>query len=752
MTEDELDRMARAFASDPPPQPAEGAKRAAMAAAMVAFEKSAATAQAEANLRRLSHDRTVGFGNWMRTKAMQVIDRLTSRPALLGGTSLAVMALAVVATQNLSDTGPVDLSDLGAVVTETSSDAASEAETRTAGPAVEYEREAAPADAQRADPAARAPSLSLAEERAVRAEPAPGPIPSVDTRTRSFSRPGPQAHVGEAAPEHARRLDPVAPAPELSLAQEPAVQAGPAQGRMPNVGAGTRGFFRPSPQAVAPSLGQAEALPAPIIDMPEPGYREHGRDRFEAFEENAVKRVAEEPVSTFSIDVDTASYSLIRRHLREGLLPPRDAVRVEEMINYFAYDYPMPDGLETPFRADVAITPTPWNADTELLRIGLQGYALPAEQRPRANLVFLIDSSGSMNSPDKLPLLINAFRMLVETLGPEDQVSIVAYAGSAGTVLEPTPASEKSRILAALERLSAGGSTAGGEGIRQAYALAEANLDPDGVNRVFLATDGDFNVGIRSTDELESFVERKRDGGVLLSVLGFGRGNLNDQLMQALAQAGNGQALYIDTLSEAQKALVKEAGGSLFPIAKDVKIQIEFNPAVVSEYRLIGYETRALAREDFNNDRVDAGEIGSGHRVTALYEITPVGSAAERIEPLRYQSETPAASPTMRATAADEIAFLKIRHKKPEGGPSALTTRPIIPADRRADAEADWAAAVAAFGQILRGGRHTRDFDLDQVIALANRARGDDFYGYRGEFLRLVRLAKTAATLEPQRR
>ncbi|MEO1598986.1 MAG: VWA domain-containing protein [Pseudomonadota bacterium] len=751
MTEDELDRMARAFASDPPPTPDEGAKRAAMAAAMAAFEKNRGASQAAAGPRRLTQDRTVGFGNWMRTKAMHVIDRLTSRPTLLGGTSLAVIALAVVATQNLPQTGSVDLSDLGTVVTETSPDAASEADARTAGPAVDYEREAAPANAPRADPAAPAPSLSLAEERAVRAEPAPSAIPNIDTRPRSLIRPGEQALEGEAAPEDARRADPAAPESSLSLAQEPAVRAvpAPAPGAMQSVDNRTRSFFKSSPQTVAPSLGQAEAHPARIIDMPEPGFREQGRDRFEAFEENAVKRVAETPVSTFSIDVDTASYALIRRHLNEGILPPRDAVRVEEMINYFAYDYPAPDSLETPFRADVAITPTPWNAGTELLRIGLQGYALPADERPRANLVFLIDSSGSMNRPDKLPLLINAFRLLVETLGPEDRVSIVAYAGSAGTVLEPTEASEKGKILAALERLSAGGSTAGGEGIRQAYALAEANFDDEGVNRVFLATDGDFNVGIRDTNELESFVERKRAGGVLLSVLGFGRGNLNDQLMQALAQAGNGQALYIDTLAEAQKALVEEAGGSLFPIAKDVKIQIEFNSAAVSEYRLIGYETRALAREDFNNDKVDAGEIGSGHRVTALYEITPAGSAAKRIEPLRYQSERTAVAPL--PTEPDEIAFLKIRHKAPDGGPSELTTRPITPNDRRADRESDWAAAVAAFGQVLRGGTYIGEYDLDAVIALAQSAKGQDPYGHRAEFIRLVRLAKSAAALDRQR-
>ena len=361
-----------------------------------------------------------------------------------------------------------------------------------------------------------------------------------------------------------------------------------------------------------------------------------GRDRFEEVEPNPVKLTSEEPVSTFSIDVDTASYAFVRRALNAGHLPQKNAVRIEELINYFDYDYPIPSDRESPFLPSVAVFPTPWNAETKLVRIGIKGLEIEPEERPRANLVFLLDVSGSMNMSDKLPLLKSAFRMLVENLDPDDSVAIVVYAGAAGTILEPTEVRNKGRILDALDRLSAGGSTAGGEGIRRAYALAEANFDTKGVNRVILATDGDFNVGIRDPEELKGFVERKRETGIFLSVLGFGQGNLNDLLMQKLAQNGNGNAAYIDTLSEARKVLVDEAGSTLFTIARDVKIQVEFNPIRVAEYRLIGYETRMLRREDFNNDLVDAGDVGAGHSVTALYEITPTGSEGRLIDDLRY--------------------------------------------------------------------------------------------------------------------
>ena len=488
--------------------------------------------------------------------------------------------------------------------------------------------------------------------------------------------------------------------------------------------------------------------------FPAESYREQGRDQFEDFDSNPVKVVAEEPVSTFSIDVDTASYGFVRASLDDGVLPHKDAVRVEELVNYFPYEYPGPESRETPFRASVSLLPAPWNPAARLMHIGIRGYALDTGgAAPRANLVFLVDTSGSMDAPDKLPLVVNSLKLLLGTLAPEDTVALVVYAGSAGTVLPPTPAAERGRILASLERLGAGGSTAGGEGIRQAYLLAERHFVEGGVNRVILATDGDFNVGITDLDELESFIARKRESGVFLSVLGFGRGNYNDALMQRLAQHGNGNAAYIDSLNEARKALVDEATSMLFPIAKDVKIQVEFNPASVSEYRLIGYETRMLAREDFRNDRVDAGEIGSGHTVTAIYEVVPVGSGGERVAPLRYQRAEEAEADT---EFADELAFLKIRYKRPDGDRSTLITRAVTPADgfdtlEEAPREARFAAAVAGFGQLLRGGRHTGNYGYDDVIALAQGARGDDPFGYRAEFINLVRLAKSAAAMVPLR-
>jgi len=476
-----------------------------------------------------------------------------------------------------------------------------------------------------------------------------------------------------------------------------------------------------------------------------------GRDRFETITVNPIKLVSEAPVSTFSIDVDTASYAFVRRALNNGVLPQKDAVRVEELINYFDYDYPLPDEKTIPFRSTVAVFPTPWNPDTKLLHIGIKGLDIIPEKRPRANLVFLIDISGSMQSRDKLPLLKNGFRMLVETLDAEDTVSMVVYAGAAGIVLEPTKVKEKGKIIAALDRLRAGGSTAGGEGIRQAYALAEANFDPEGVNRVILATDGDFNVGIRNPEELKGFVERKRKTGITLSVLGFGQGNYNDALMQKLAQNGNGNAAYIDTLSEARKVLVDEALSTLFTIAKDVKIQVEFNPAMVAEYRLIGYETRMLRREDFNNDRVDAGDIGSGHSVTAIYEITPKGGKGRMIDDLRYSK--PETVVTQPEKESSEYAFLKIRYKLPDAETSQLITTPIGKVNEysrvdRAPGEGRFAVAVAAFGQLLRGDPYVKDFTYGDVMALAGPVRGKDRFGYRAEFLNLVRLAETARYME----
>lgn len=476
-----------------------------------------------------------------------------------------------------------------------------------------------------------------------------------------------------------------------------------------------------------------------------------GRDKFEEITPSPVKLVTEEPVSTFSIDVDTASYSFVRRAINNGYLPQKDSVRVEELINYFNYEYPLPDDKKRPFKPTVAVLPTPWNPDTKLMHIGIKGFDIKPEDKPRSNLVFLIDVSGSMNSSDKLPLLKNSLRMLVDTLDPDDTVAMVVYAGAAGTVLEKTEIKDRGKILAAIDRLKAGGSTAGGEGIRLAYSLAETNMDPEALNRVILATDGDFNVGIRDPQVLKDFVERKRNQNIYLSVLGFGQGNYNDDLMQKLAQNGNGNAAYIDTLNEARKVLVDEVKGTLFTIAKDVKIQVEFNPLKVAEYRLIGYETRILNREDFNNDKVDAGDIGSGHSVTALYEITPVGSKARLIDDLRYTSNKESIANNNK-NKSSEYAYLKIRYKLPDENTSKLINTELDSKNEYSTISASpedsrFAAAVAAFGQLLRGDSHMGQYDYEDILTLARGAKGEDFFGYRTEFLNLVRLSKTAAAM-----
>ena len=473
-----------------------------------------------------------------------------------------------------------------------------------------------------------------------------------------------------------------------------------------------------------------------------------GRDKFEKAAPNPIKSVPAEPVSTFSVDVDTASYAFVRRALNAGRLPQKSAVRVEELINYFSYDYALPESATAPFQPSVTVTPSPWNKHNKLVHIAIKGYALQASERPRANLVFLIDVSGSMRGQDRLPLLKNAFRMLVDNLQPDDTVGLVTYASGSGVVLEPTKVADKGKILAAIARLGARGSTAGAKGIQDAYALAQSNFDKEAVNRIILATDGDFNVGITNRVELKSYIERKRKSGIFLSILGVGRGNYNDALMQTLAQNGNGTAAYIDTLNEARKVLVEEASSTLFTIAKDVKIQIEFNRARVSKYRLIGYETRALRREDFNNDRVDAGDVGSGHAVTAIYEITPVGAEEKLADDLRYGSTKPkpAAAPV---DGNAEYGFLKLRYKLPKEDKSRLISLAITPSLEKTDragisTDVRFSTAVAAFGQLLRGGKHMRDFGYGDVIELASSAKGNDPFGIRAEFINLVRLAQSA--------
>lgn len=476
-------------------------------------------------------------------------------------------------------------------------------------------------------------------------------------------------------------------------------------------------------------------------------------ERYPHAQANPVQRTAEQPVSTFSIDVDTAAYANVRRYLNDGTRPPSDAVRVEELINYFDYGYAAPTDREQPFRASVALAPSPWSADRQILQIGLQGYDIPRAQQPPLNLVFLVDTSGSMWSEDRLPLAQKALNILIDQLRPGDRVAMVAYAGSAGAVLAPTDGRQKLKMRCALGALQAGGSTAGGEGLALAYGLAQQNFDPRAVNRVILLTDGDFNVGVADPAKLKDVVAEKRKSGVYLSVYGFGRGNYNDTMMQTLAQNGNGTAAYIDTLSEARKLLRDDLAGSLFPIADDVKIQVEFNPRTVSEYRLIGYETRLLNREDFNNDRVDAGEVGSGASVTALYEITLAG-ARESSDPLRYGPAGHARRGAMAqarpaAPSSDaELAFLKVRYKLPGQPASRLMERPITPADgvarlEQAPEALRWSVAVAGFAQKLRGDPWVApSFGWDEVAALAQGARGQDPFGLRAEFVQLVRAAR----------
>ncbi len=507
-------------------------------------------------------------------------------------------------------------------------------------------------------------------------------------------------------------------------------------------------------QSTEPLAKKAEAQPSVMPPPPEAKARmpmptdmaggvpmlaspvETSRDRYAEIASNPVQAVAVAPVSTFSIDVDTGGYANVRRFLKEGQLPPKDAVRVEEMINYFRYAYPasVNDSQSAPFAVTTALAPTPWNRDTLLLRVALRA-AVPTAQRPPANLVFLLDTSGSMMGADRLPLLKTAMRLLVRQLRAEDRVAIVTYAGASGVVLPSTTGDRTGEILATLDNLAAGGSTHGSAGIRTAYDVAAQHLRPGAINRVVLGTDGDFNVGVTNTNELLDMITTQRQRGISLTALGFGRGNLNEAMMERLADAGDGNYAYIDSAQEAAKVLARQVDATLFTVAKDVKIQVEFNPARVAEYRLIGYENRLLRREDFNNDKVDAGEIGAGHTVTALYELTPIGTAG-RLEPLRYQPQA-----TTPANPSGEWAFVRLRYKQPTGDTSQLLEVPVSAPPTEADNEFRFAAAVAAFGQLLRGGQYTGAFNYSDTLALARGARGDDPHGERAELVSLIELA-----------
>jgi Ca-activated chloride channel family protein len=499
------------------------------------------------------------------------------------------------------------------------------------------------------------------------------------------------------------------------------------------------------------SASQPSSMVAGVAYRSKPGFRRFNDDfnteGYASVNENGYKSVKNNPLSTFSIDVDNASYSNIRRFINSGTLPPPDAVRIEEMINYFKYEYPEPAG-EHPFSVFTELAICPWNRSHRLLEIGLRGKSIDKSSLPPSNLVFLIDVSGSMDAPNKLPLLKSAFGLLVNELRPQDRVAIVVYAGAAGLVLESTPGNRKEEIMSAIDNLEAGGSTAGGAGLRLAYKEAEKNFIRGGNNRIILATDGDFNVGESSNGGMERLVEEKRELGVFITVLGFGMGNIKDDKMEIIADKGNGNYSYIDNLQEARKVLVREFGGTLFTIAKDVKFQLEFNPARVESYRLIGYENRLLNDEDFNDDTKDAGEMGSGHMVTALYEIVPAGSGEEvpSIDPLKYQ----VSRKIQNEDYSDELLTIKVRYKKPDGHTSMLLEKPVSGSSAEIEGASEnlrFAAAVAEFGMILRESEFKGTSTLEGAAKLARSARGEDEEGYRSELIRLIGIVKDMSGL-----
>jgi len=510
-----------------------------------------------------------------------------------------------------------------------------------------------------------------------------------------------------------------------------------------------------APQQRVTVTGSSIQAPYPLLQRaPAPGFiviAPPQADKFPDKAANAVQLVSEQPVSTFSADVDTASYAFVRRQLSGGRLPPPQAVRVEEMVNYFPYRYAAPKTRNDPFAVTTEVMPSPWKAGNQLLHVAVRGFDLEQAARPPLNLVLLVDVSGSMAGPDRLPLLQQGLRLFADSLRDSDRVSIVTYANGTQVALEPTLGRDKDKIVAALDGLRASGGTAGGDGLQRAYALAERHRDPQAVNRVILATDGDFNIGITDPKQLERFIADKRKSGVYLSVFGVGTGNLNDALIQRLTQSGNGNAAYIDSLLEARKAMQEELGSTMFPIANDVKMQVEFNPRQVAAYRLIGYETRMLARQDFKDDKVDAGDMGAGHTVTAIYEITPASEAGKLVDPLRYGDGKKAAP---AGKGGDELCFVKVRYKLPGQGASRETAHAVRAASVRsridaASEDARFAVAVAAFGQRLRGEAPLADYSYADIASLANEARGKDSGGYRAEFVRLVRMAETLGKTSP---
>ena len=572
----------------------------------------------------------------------------------------------------------------------------------------------------------RPPSQTSAESTHLLVPSEPAATPAL---VNSVDAPSQMIASAEALPA------PVAPNPS-QIDPKRTVRAG---GFRPPVA--SQGTVRPGMSALGSGLGQGSGWDG-RAKQPGPKDEQFNTESYDVIDDNRFRAAKENPHSTFSIDVDTASYSNVRRILQSDKLPPSGAVRIEELINYFPYDYPEPQP-GNPFSVNVEVSRAPWNSKHQLVRIGLKGRGIPAAGRPASNLVFLIDVSGSMQSANKLPLLKRSLRALVETLAAKDRVAIVVYAGSSGLVLPPTGGGERERILKALDDLEAGGSTNGAEGIQLAYRTARENFIKAGNNRVILCTDGDFNVGVTSQSDLVSLIEAERASGVFLSVLGFGTGNLKDSTMEKLADRGNGHYAYIDSLSEGRKVLVEQAGANLFTIAKDVKIQVEFNPSLVVGYRLVGYENRLLAKEDFNDDRKDAGEIGAGHSVTAFYELVPVGQPLPdqiSVDPLKYQAAA------QQAAISDELLTVKLRYKAPDGDSSRLLEVPVRAgaeiAFDKASQDFQFAAAVAAFGMKLRSSPHSGNISWEEIQKIARRSLSEDSGTYRAEFLTLVEKAR----------
>jgi Ca-activated chloride channel family protein len=553
----------------------------------------------------------------------------------------------------------------------------------------------------------------------------------------------PTAGREEAKRDDLLALDAIAPAP-AKMAAKRSSPASVSRFSLRGIGHGGGGYGR---GAVGQSTGHGYRAPLQLARpsgalAPAPDA-EFNTEGYAHIADNPFRAVADTPLSTFSLDVDTASYANVRRFLLDGQRPPADAVRIEELLNYFRYDDPAPTA-GAPFAVRTEVAPAPWNPRHRLVRIGVRAREIAAERVPPRNLVFLVDVSGSMDSPDKLPLLKQGLAMLARSLRPEDHIAIAVYAGASGLALPVTRGDQHGRILAALGALEPGGSTNGAEGIELAYQLAEERFVAGGINRVILATDGDFNVGVTSHGDLVRLIENKRESGVFLTVLGFGTGNVKDETMEALADHGNGNYAYIDSSAEAKKVLVREAGSTLVTIAKDVKLQVEFNPARVARHRLIGYENRVLADRDFNDDKKDAGDVGAGHSVTALYEIELAGAYEEgrpEVDPLKYQSDRGLTG----AAGSTELMTVKIRHKAPDGATSRLTSYAVRDGDARLDDASDdfrWATAVAGFGMLLRNSEHKGSASLDLVLRLARSAVGRDAHGDRGEFIELVDRAR----------